>query len=359
MIGDFSVNICFILPRFSKHIYGGYKMVYEYANRMYIRGHNVSILFINKGVFQNYSLPRLLKCMGAYIETQVEPRWFELDKHIKKISGLNRNISKKVESIDVAIATSIDTVDYVFHMFPQALKVYYIQDFENWNRSKEEVVNSYKMGMKNIVISNWLESIVNQYSDRPCIVIKNPIDIDIYTSKIPIDKRAIHSISFLYHKGAHKGIKYLLQSINILKEKYPDLQVYAFGNAEKDQDLPYYVNYIKCANQLQTVNIYNSSTVFLCASINEGYGLTGLEAMACGTVLVSTSYGGVLEYANNGYNSLLSPIKDVESLVNNVCKVFDDEKLRTQLSQNGIETVKRGFNWDDAVNRFLETIGAN
>ena len=94
-------------------------------------------------------------------------------------------------------------------------------------------------------------------------------------------------------------------------------------------------------------------SIFLCATVSEGFGLTGLEAMSCGAVLVSSDYDGVREYAINGVNALLSPIRDSNSLVQNVALVFEDELLRNRLSKNGIQSA-RELTWESAMDK-LET----
>ena len=68
--------------------------------------------------------------------------------------------------------------------------------------------------------------------------------------------------------------------------------------------------------------------------------------MVSGTALVSTAYPAVFEYAKDGENALLSPVKDVQALANNIIKLIKDDKLRCRLANNGIETMK-SFNWDD------------
>lgn len=94
----------------------------------------------------------------------------------------------------------------------------------------------------------------------------------------------------------------------------------------------------------------------MCSSINEGYGLTGLEAMACGCALCSSEYPGVYEYAKDGYNALLSPIKNSEALANNVSRIFEDDDLRNNLVNNGQESIKEGFTWEIATNKFEQTL---
>ena len=78
----------------------------------------------------------------------------------------------------------------------------------------------------------------------------------------------------------------------------------------------------------------------MCSSIEEGFGLPGLEAMACGCALVSTEYKGVREYAIDGKNSLLSKIRNPQDMAENIKKIFDDEELRMKIVKNGIETAK-------------------
>lgn len=63
--------------------------------------------------------------------------------------------------------------------------------------------------------------------------------------------------------------------------------------------------------------------------------------MACGCVLASSKYRGVLEYAVDGKNALLSPIKDSKAMVDNIVEVFDNSKLRNRLIEGGIKTAEQ------------------
>lgn len=78
--------------------------------------------------------------------------------------------------------------------------------------------------------------------------------------------------------------------------------------------------------------------------------------MACGAALVSTDYQGVHEYATDGANALLSPVKDVDALVSNVSKLFDNDELRYQIAEAGMKSVQKDFNWDVAVDKFEKAI---
>ena len=128
-----------------------------------------------------------------------------------------------------------------------------------------------------------------------------------------------------------------------------------FGRQKYPRNIPKWINYTKNATQKQTVQIYNNSRVYLCASVEEGFGLTGLEAMACGTVLVTTNFKGAQEYAIDDYNAMVSPVKDYRALAGNVIRVFEDRELANRLSYNGTKTAL-DYSWDIAKDRFIYAI---
>ena len=138
-----------------------------------------------------------------------------------------------------------------------------------------------------------------------------------------------------------------------VKKNYPELEVYAFGNAKRPMELPQWFHYMEKASQSQVIDLYNNCAVFLCATVEEGFGLTGLESMACGCALVSSSYSAVFEYAENEKNSVLYPVKDVESMYKSICRVIDDDELRIRIAEMGVETAKK-YSWDRAVRQMRD-----
>ena len=84
----------------------------------------------------------------------------------------------------------------------------------------------------------------------------------------------------------------------------------------------------------------------MCTSVKEGFGLPGLEAMACGCALVTTDFDGAKEYAVNNKNALVSPIKDVDAMYQNVIKLFEDENLRFKIAQGGLRAKLRNVLWN-------------
>lgn len=350
-------KVCFVLPGVSRQPVGGYKMVYEYSNKLVAEGCDVSILYMNENSYKKYKVPQLVRNFISNCETQIQPKWFSLDPRVKKISTVEREYKNKLGDLDVCIATAVQTVDTVYNKIKAKKKAYYIQDFENWSVDEKYVEETFGLGLKNIVISTWLQKIVDKHSEKPSILIQNPIETSIYTAMVPMSQRKQHTIGMLYHEGAHKGVKNALKVLEKVKKIYPDLTVKMFGQFPRP-DLPKWYEYTRGASQAETVEIYNWCQIFLCSTIREGYGLTGIEAMSCGACLVSTDYDGAKEYAIDGYNALLSPVGDIQAQVDNVVRLFEDADLRNKISQNGIKSADE-YSWDEAMREFNEAIGVS
>lgn len=352
------MKICFILPAISRVPIGGYKMVYEYANRFAGEQNQVFILFMNEDMFRQYPLPLTFKKLLSNIETKIEPRWYKLDKSIKKLSTNEKKWVNYANNIDVVIATAVETVSIMEkYFFEKSKKAYFIQDYENWNVGDEIVQKTYSKGYINIVISDWLKKTVDKYSVEPSVLIRNPLDLEVYKLLTPLNQRKKHTISLLYHEAEHKGVKYAMEVLKKLHDLYPDLEVYMFGVFEYKNSSTPWIHYTRRASQRQTIDIYNKTRIFLCATVEEGYGLTGLEAMACGNVFVSTNYRGVREYAIDGYNALLSPVRNTDALLSNVQRVFEDDDLYEKLAMNGQVSANK-FSWDIAFQKFKAAISS-
>lgn len=353
------MKICFVLPQILRKPIGGYKMVYEYANRLSAEGHDVAILYLNDTALSRFQIPHWLRILAVEIVTAVEPRWFVLDKKIKKYSSTSKRAKGIGKQYTLVIATGADTVEKTSKFFPRARKAYFIQGYEKWIYSEKQIHNTFALGMDNIVVADWLKVIVDRYAKRPAILLRNPIDTDIYKVNTPIENRNPFTVGVLYHTAKHKGFQYAYEAILRLKEIYPKLRVQMFGTSQPAFEIPSWIKFTFNASQKQTVDIYNNTAVFLCATVCEGYGLTGLEAMACGAALVSTEYDGVKEYAVHGENALLSPVYDTNALVRNAGKLIKNQSIREKIALNGIKRAKE-YSWKNAMailNNYIDKAG--
>ncbi len=352
------MKIAFCLPFFNTHAQGGYKVVYEFANRLVSTGNDVSIYYDGTGRLSKYHVPYFVKEQFLSLQACHHPKWFSLSNKVRRhvVYGLTAN---KIDNYDVIFATGVSTAHPVACLPEEkGRKFYLIQDFEDWKLPRDKVLETYRLGMTNIVVSKWLKRIVDSACENTnAVYLPNAIDTNSFRVVKPIEKRDPLCVGLLYHKSKHKGVQDALDALKIIKKKYPQLKVKMFGATPLEPNVPNWINYTFNANVRQLLDIYNECSIFVCASINEGFGLTGAESMACGCALASTDYKGVHEYAIDKENALLSPIGDPESLARNIEHLIEDSHLRIKLAYRAVTSIQER-SWDSVFNKFCDCLEA-
>ena len=65
-----------------------------------------------------------------------------------------------------------------------------------------------------------------------------------------------------------------------------------------------------------------------------------MEAMACGCASVIADSIGINEFARNGYNSIIVPVRNSGALARAVVKIAGNRRLKDKLVENGLGTAK-------------------
>lgn len=339
---------------------GGYKVVYQYANYMSENGHDVCIYYhCRKNVLlSRYNFPFFVKLMIAKMRIRRGVSWFHVNNEIQ--SFIIKEISNEnIRNADAILATAVDTARPVYELDKsKGTKYYFIQGFEDWVFDADKVKETYSYGMKNIVIAQWLKSIVDENAITPSIFIPNGIDSNIFYIKNNIEKRNPASVAILYHPRELKGSKYAIEVVKKLRKVYHELHVEMFGISERPSELPEWISYTYKAKEKDLLEIYNKCSIFLCTSLSEGFGLTGAESMFCGCALVTTDTLGVREYANEN-NALICRPKDVGGLFRAVSYLIDNNDKRIELARKGHTDVVSLLDFDQACQKFLRVITEN
>jgi glycosyltransferase involved in cell wall biosynthesis len=95
---------------------------------------------------------------------------------------------------------------------------------------------------------------------------------------------------------------------------------------------------------------YAGAALFVYPSLDEGFGLPPLEAMACGTPVV-TSNGGALPEVVGDAAITVNP-RDTAALAGVISRVLQDEALADHLRDRGEERARR-FSWDDVARQYV------
>lgn len=96
--------------------------------------------------------------------------------------------------------------------------------------------------------------------------------------------------------------------------------------------------------------LYNAADLFVYPSLYEGFGLPPLEAMACGTPVITSNTSSLPEVVGDA-GILLDPV-DIEGLANSIHNVLFDNELKQNIVRKGLERSKM-FNWEKCARETL------
>jgi D-inositol-3-phosphate glycosyltransferase len=94
---------------------------------------------------------------------------------------------------------------------------------------------------------------------------------------------------------------------------------------------------------------YRSADVVACTPWYEPFGLTPLEAMACGVPVVAYAVGGLAESVIDGVTGSLVPSRDVRALAVALRTVLGDEVVRMSYASAAVDRVRSRYTWDRAA----------
>jgi len=160
----------------------------------------------------------------------------------------------------------------------------------------------------------------------------------------------------------HKNHRAMILAVKKLKEIYPKISLVIIGNGPllstyqhliSKLNLDHYVRIVTTKiPQQEMAKIYSSAYIYLCVSLKEIFGMTVLEAMACGTPVIGSNIGGMKDIIQSGKNGFLIDPRDIDGLCDCILKLLKDQRMRAKFSKCAIEISKR-FDWSVIVSNFL------
>lgn len=218
-----------------------------------------------------------------------------------------------------------------------------------------EIIYAYRVPPEKVyTIYNALDPVYHPFSKEEVL---NTLD----KYKITADK------FFLYLGGLqiHKNIKRLIESYILLRQEnleikekliiagiYSDKRVKEICDETNLKKSKYYSDVIFSGQpELKDKSaFYSGATALVFPSLNEGFGLPVIEAMACGTPVITSNVTSMPEVAG-GAAILINPY-NIEDMANAMKIVATDKEKREELIKKGIERVKF-FTWEKCIADYI------
>jgi len=281
---------------------GGDRMIAEHASRLQQNGHKVQVVGV---VTARHSLRSVAR---SFIREGKPPSALFDPQHFNSV-GIDLKIVRRENSLepddlpdaDLIIATYWETAVWIKNMPASKGKpVYFIQGYEpNFpgRGTANDVLATYQLPYFQIAVSEQLCTRIDQVSAKTipsgsCRLVENAIDLDRFSmgDRPPPDAP---TVGFIYSPADVKNASFACAVMHILAAERSDFQGIVFGAYPlgKGHALPETSTFMLKPSQDAIPDLYKRARVWIVTSKDEGFGLPLVEALACGTPVVSTDVG--------------------------------------------------------------------
>ncbi len=237
--------------------------------------------------------------------------------------------------------------------------------------------NRIKSFNKTISLSDKVISVSNYTKDKAKSFLNNDKEIDVIPNFANMDSfYPIHSknlrknynlkgsdivILSLSRLTKRKGHFISIDAIKNLTKKYSNIKYLIAGTGDiayekklktyvKKHNLDSHIYFLGYVRESHKNEIYNLCDIYMMTSLpmdmygsSEGFGITFLEANACGKPVIGTDVGGISDAIQNGYNGFLIKPNNLLELEKTIINIINNKKLYKSLTENSINHIKKNF----------------
>jgi len=208
--------------------------------------------------------------------------------------------------------------------------------------SKKEILKYYKVNPKKVFVIPLSANKIN-YVGSPTSNIKKKYGIQ--------DK-------FIFYVGTIFRRRFIPETIKAFKKvlkKLPNYQFLVVGrNCSNKKINGNKIIHKKYVEKDDLILLYNSADLVVWLSEYEGFGLPPLEAMACGTPVLSTKKTSLSEVLGD-YPIWVKDPKDIKEIKDKIYKILTDKKMQEKLIKKGLEQAKK-FSWKVTAKKTLKIL---
>jgi glycosyltransferase involved in cell wall biosynthesis len=175
-----------------------------------------------------------------------------------------------------------------------------------------------------------------------------------YAVTTPPDSRRDPVICFLGRLRRYKGAQFAIRALPRVLASVPDATLVIAGDGPYRPQLEALaralgvearVRFLGAVTQAGKVAALNAALVAVNPSPKEGWGLTVIEANACGTPVVASRSPGLVESVRDGETGLLVSHGDLDALADGLIRLLRDRELRLRMAESAVRWAGT-FDWE-------------
>ena len=349
------MKICYLADINSAH-------TKKWCNYFLATGNEVHVISLHNGELEG------IKVHSLEIDTSLA----KVEKSHRKLGYLNK--IKKVREIINDIQPDILHAHYAssygllgalsnYHPYVVSLWGSDILLFPKEGLIQREIIK-YNLRKADRVFSTskYMMEEANNYTNKKIDITPFGIDLSIFNNRnIRKDDELVIGIV----KSLEKiyGIDYLINAFSILLRKYPQynikLKILGEGTQKRaleklaeDLSISKRVEFLESRDLIGVSDFYNEIHIGVFPSLSESFGVTILEAQACGVPVVVSDIKAFYESTIPGETSLICKVKDVDSIVEALENILLNKDLYISMSKKAEQFVKENFD----INKIFKRI---
>jgi glycosyltransferase involved in cell wall biosynthesis len=190
------------------------------------------------------------------------------------------------------------------------------------------------------------------------------VDHGRYRTDPAAQKAARPTLTFVGRLRRYKGLDWVMRALPAVAAQVPGVKLEIIGDGPYLPALKRMAGRLRLGDRVEflgflpgekKVERLRASWALLQPSPKEGWGLTVIEASACGTAVIATDAPGLRDSVRRDETGLLVPFADDRALAEAMVRVLTDAPLRRRLEQGGLAWAAR-FRWDDCARRSMDVL---
>jgi glycosyltransferase involved in cell wall biosynthesis len=224
----------------------------------------------------------------------------------------------------------------------------WLQKHEAYQQLKFSIIAPSSWMLNSVLMSSLMQ-------DKPALQIPNTLETNIFkpTDKVQAKKQlGLPEDKFIFltgfmpsRKDLHKGTSYLLESLELLKERLgvnaQQIELVVFGNrnAKDVPDFSFKTSFLGTINDDARLALcYAAADAFLIPSLEDNLPYTVMESLSCGTPVVAFTTGGIPDMVQHLQNGYLAEYRSAKSFADGMEWAINHE-VPTVLQQKARQTV--------------------
>jgi glycosyltransferase involved in cell wall biosynthesis len=194
-------------------------------------------------------------------------------------------------------------------------------------------------------------------------IVPNAITQEMFPMKVG-KKHAEPTVTYFGRLKKYKSVDHLVRAFAIVQKEIPEAKLHFMGRGDfmpylqklaKELNVDKNTSFFGYVSDEDKIKYLGLSHCAVNTSMKEGWGITNIEANACGTPVISANVPGLKDSVLEGESGLLYEYGNINELAEKILLVLKDEELRQKLSEGAVRWAK-SFSWDDSAELMMNKI---